>query len=312
MYYFFCSEYTSALKINGLYYGILSNELTSINVDCERAFLEVLPIRALERSVNFLLDDNFFCAPPSGVSVTDLKGGYLIKFLKGFSSGEFKVIGQQKYPDLLATVFNENGTKLSIETQSDFFAEPILFDVEQTEFYRFPFNNNLLLVAFKSDNILLNVYDVSSSIKKVFSRVVNSFNVERTFTTTEQYKDVAKHVITSTWEYSDGLLNEKEHLVKCSDTFNPTALPRDILPYAFLEELCVGGDYLPYLIGNIKDNADKLKDYLGNFIGVMPPPLFRPQSEVGIILNKSENLYYVDYLTFEFTDGKISNLSKCD
>lgn len=312
MFYYFSAEFPSAIKINGVYFGIISDTVKSIRIDCDKTFLEVCPLNSFERSFNFLLDQNFLTLPPENVCITDLKGGYLIKFLKCYSGGEFKILGQQKYPDLLVTAFNENGIKISIETANDFFAEPILYDATSVNFYRTNLYPNLIAVEFLGEKTLLNVYDLSNTIHKVFSRVVDSFNYENEFSTTENFLDMAKHTLTCTWEYENFCIKEKERKVTKSERFNKDCLTDKLIPYAFLEEFLLKGEFREYLTGNVLNNADKLFGFFGEFIGIFPPPEFRDINQVGLVYHKQKNCYYVEYFYFDLLDKKITNIRKCD
>lgn len=314
MYYYFCADFPSAIKLNGIYFGIISDTVKNININSlsEPTFLEVCPLNSEERTLNFLLDQKFLLSPPASVSVTDLKGGFLIKFLKTFSSGEFKVLGQEKFPDLLATVFNEKGVKISLETATDFFAEPIFYDVDNVTFNHLNLSPTLLAVGFSGKKTLLNVYDYSNKIQKVFSRVVDEYSFTNAFTTTENFLDMAKHKTLCEWQYENLVMTEKTRTVTKSERFNQSILSENLIPYAFMEELLVRGEISPYLTGSVKDNADKLLGFFGDFIGVMPPPAFRNVNEVGLIYNTDKNLYHVEYFTFELIDKKISGIKKVD
>ncbi len=312
MFYYFSAEFPSVIKLNGLYYGIISDTIKRIKIDSAETFLEVCPINSVSRSYNFLLDENFLSSPPENVCITDLKGGYLIKFLKSYSGGEFKVLGQEKYSDLLVTAFNDNGVKISIETANDFFAEPIFFELSSATFHRTNLYPALLAVEFLGKKTLVNVYETTNKIQKVFSRVVDEFCFDKEFSTTEIFSDMAKHKVSCTWQYENRLVTEKAHTVSKAERFNKDNLPDKLIPFAFMEELLVKGDFREYLCGNVLDNADKLFGFFGEFIGVMPPPEFRDVDEVGLIYNTRKNCYKVEYFRFELTDKKISNVKRCD
>ena len=85
-----------------------------------------------------------------------------------------------------------------------------------------------------------------------------------------------------------------------------------LLPYVFVEEYVVGGNFLDLLTENMQKNADKLPSYLGQVLGVMPPPPFRQYNEIGLVYKKTDNLYYVDYLTVEIVNGKIDNIKRTE
>ena len=312
MNYYFCADYPSTIKLNGVYYGTISETIKNITIEQEFVFLEVLPLVPEQHAINFMLDAQFLSCPPPNVCVTDLKGGYLIKFLKTYTGGEFKVLAQEKYSDLLVTVFNDNGKKLSIETQADFYAEPVSLELSNITFHRPKFCHNLLAVAFKNKKTLLNVYDVSNKVSKVFSRLVDEFTLDDCFTTTECFLDMAKHKLTCSWVYQGSIMQEKERSVTKSERFNASTLPEKLLPFAFLEEFLVKGNFTDYLSGSVLENASKLGGFLGNYVGVMPPPIFRNIEEVGLIYHTGNNCYSVEYFTFETIDGKIRGIKKCE
>ena len=80
MYFYFSSNFQSALKLNGIYYGIINDNVKSIDIDLpNKTLVEVLPLNGNYNGANFLLTDNFLLNP-SLASVIDLKGGYFIKF----------------------------------------------------------------------------------------------------------------------------------------------------------------------------------------------------------------------------------------
>ena len=316
MVYYFSSEYTAGLKLNGIYYGIITDTAKPINIENDGTFIEVLPLNAQEKPVCFLLDKNCLSNPPKLISITDLKGGYLIKFLKSYSSGEFGVINQQKYSDALITVYNDKGAKLSIDNANDFYLEKINFDFTQVEFYRvngFSCGKTIIATVFIGKNNLINLYDIfSNPVRCIFSRAVDEFSFENGFTTTENLFDIAKHKITCEWDYNGEIIQEKSKTVLKSPNFSTNNLPQKLLPFAFTEELFVGGDIREYLTGNILDNAVKLRGFFGDFIGVFPPPPFKNTDCVGVVYSNGQNKYTAEYFYFEFFNGKICNIKKED
>lgn len=312
MFYYFSSEYPSAIKVNGVYLGLIEQDNKKIVTENDQDFIEVCPLNCIDSAVSFLLNQDFLTNPPPLVSVTDLKGGYLIKLKKSFAFGEFNLIAQKNYGNLLVTVFNEKGIKISLETNSDFFAETVPTDCTTVEFFRYNLNPNLVAVAFTDKKTLLTVYDTKDKIKKIYFGLVDEFCFENEFSTTENFFDIAKHRLRINWNYQDDKIKEQSRTVTCSESFCLEQLPENILPYAFLEEFMLKGNFSPYLDENILNNADKLFGFFGNYIGVMPPPSFRAFNEVGLIYNHRENLYYVDYFSFSLCNRKIFAIKKVD
>ena len=307
MYYYFTSSTPSALKINGIYLGVIENTVKHINIECENPFIEVLPLSSECVPTSFILTNEFLSCPPKNVSVTDMKGGYVVCFTHSQNSAELKVIEQKKFPQCVVTVFSDGNYKISVETASDFYSENLLTCVESAEIEIF---NNFIAVGLRGKTTSLYVFNLNGKIQRELARPCSNFTFSDGLITQETFTDIAKHNLKIIWDCSGNSLRiSRKELTRC-ENFSVSRLPTKILPFAFLEELLVGGDVSPYIADNIKQNADKLAGYLGNFVGVMPPPFFRSPEEVGIILPSGKNLYTVNYLTFEIQDRLITNIKK--
>lgn len=311
MYFYFSSDYPVALKLGGAFFSVINAEIKHCDIDLKTTTLvEVCPLISGQQSKCFLLDEHFNGRVHGGL-VTDLKGGYLIKFTRAYTGGEFTVFAQEKFPDALVTVFNDSGLKISVETPSDFFAESVPFSPYGAKIERFLSNGQpLILVTLSGEDELFFVYSIDGKVQKVFSRRGKTCSVDNGLILTEELVDMAKHKVETKWEFENGLMHEKARTVTLSKNFSVDALPDKLLPYAFLEELLVGGDFTAYLDQSIKQNADKLGGYLGEFIGVMPPPLFRNYTEVGLIYAVDESTFKVDYCEFTITNKKICNIKR--
>ncbi len=311
MYFYFSSAYPSALKLNGAYLGTLGKSVKACNLDLSTpTLIEVCPLCEGETGATVILDDGFNGNITSG-SVTDLRGGYLIKFNRTCRGGEFKVFAQEKFPDAGVTVFNDGGLKISIETPSDFFAEEIRENISSAVVQKNALDGHAVIaVELKGEKSMLYLFKIDGVIEKIFEGEIDSFSFENGFTTTEKFLDMAKHEVIKEWRINNGVFTEKTRKVTRSENFEPNAIPVRLLPFAFIEEFLTGGDILPYLDESIKENADKFSGYLGEALGVMPPPLFRSIDEVGLIYKVADNRYRVDYFTFEFKEKKICNVKK--
>lgn len=312
MYYYFASGFPSAVKINGAFLGIISNQPKFCDVASNDAFIEICSLSPTEPSVNFLLNEEFLLNPPENVMVTDLKGGYLIKCNPLCLNEKFNLLAQEKTDFFIASVFTDNGLKISIETPYDFFADQIRLNVKSAKIEYFSLkNHSFVLICLTSEKQHIIVYDVTNKIEKVLLKEVFSYSIENGFQTVEKRQDIAKHEIKTDWEFNEKFI-AKNVTVTTSPDYSAKTLPLPVLPYAFAEELLVSGSPLCYLSEKMKPNADKLKGYLGDFIGIMPPPIFRKDNEVGFIYKLTENKYEVKYYTFEYSENKIDNIKSCD
>ncbi len=313
MFYYFSSDSPCAIKVNGEFCGILSKELKQINIDRASPFIELCPVSTCQPCTNLLLDQNFLCSPPKSIVLTDLKGGYLIKFTPHHLSQEFKVISQYKSKDLLVTIFNENGLKLSIESPKNFYAETVDLNINEAEIKEFSLNGGRFLsICMTNENKFLTVFEISEKIRKIFFRQVDNYSTDNQFYTEEEYCDIAKHRVKTFWEYKNGAFCSTNKVNSCDSGFCAQTLNEKLIPYCFLEEYLYGNEWDKYLCGSVLKNKNRLSGFLGKFIGVMPPPRFRNCDEIGLIYSKRENLYFVEYFKFCLENRKINNIIKCE
>lgn len=314
MFFYFYSKMSAIIKINGVYKGKIDDGLKKFFIDITNPpFIEICFFCAKCSPLFFMLDKNFLSSPPDNVIITDLKGGYAIKINEETIVSPFRIINQQKYPFAVATVFNDNGLKLSIETPNDFYAKTIDFCSISAEIIPFSLDNQqFLAVNFIGEQNLLICFLIEDKIKEVFSKIAVSFSFDNGFSTTEQFFDIAKHKVTCAWKYNGESLYILNKKIEKSCEFNLDNLAELTLPYAFLEDFLLGEDVSVYLCDNVKDNVKFLNEYLGEFIGVFPPPSFRKFDEIALLYKNGENKYKAEYFTFELTNRKICNIKRSD
>ncbi len=312
MYYYFSSEYPAVLKLNGIYYGLINDSVKAINLLDGQTFAEICPLDGKGQSVNFMLVLGGKIVNEK-LSVTDLKGGFLIKALMCEQNTQFNILTQRKFDDAVITVFNDNGLKVSVETPTDFFADNFELRAQSAEIFRTDnFGVKLLAVKFNGNKTSLVAYAINQKINKIFFDHVDDFSLDENFITHKSYRDMAKHSVKTEWEYLNGKLTAKKHTVTCGKRLEVPTLHTRLLPYAFFEELLVGGNVEPFLSPSMQKNAKHLKGYLGEFIGVMPPPIFRKIEEIGLIYKVGEKDYQVNYCTVDLENHLICNVKKAD
>lgn len=307
MYYYFTSKSDCAIKLNGIYLGVITNIVKHVNIVSDDTLVELLPLNSNSPSFSFTINSNFLSCPPSEISVTDMKGGYLIVYNPMISGLPFKILEQQKLDDCLVTVFSDNTKKISIETNNNFFTENVCFEFDSVQIKKF---NDILLVGFNGIDSFIFCYKLFPKITVIDRLSCSGFSFDNQITLYTEHLDIAKHKVTRSFKVQNNEVKLIDKKIVHSQNFSVGNLPLKVIPYAFLEELLVGGDVDCYLASNIKPNADKLRGFFGNFIGVMPPPFFLSPEQVGIIYKKSTNTFYVDYCSFEFNGRLISGIKK--
>ena len=311
MYYYLCSRQPSAVKINGVYFGLIDKNPKLIPCNSTDRYVEVCPINnSSESATGFLLNEKFLSSPPINFNVIDLDGGYVIYLTQRPNNKPFKVVSQHKLPFALVTVFSQGTNNITIETPNDFFTTTLEFEFEEVNYHLL--QKELLLIEFIGSKKWIIAYDLRSKITLKFCRQVDELSLEnQEFSTTERISDIAGHEITYTWHFKENSFIIVDKKICKSKEFNRKGLHEKVLPFAFLEEFMVGGDSLEFLADNIIENFKKLPNYLGKFIGIFPAPFFRKDDEVALLYKKTENVFFTKYFSFTIYNNKISNI-KCN
>lgn len=314
MFFYFYSKTPAIIKINGVYKGKINHAFKEFFIDLScPPFVEIFPLNANFSPLFFMLDNDFILCPPKNIILTDLKGGYAIVINQEENSSPFTIINQQKFPFSVATVFKDNGLKLSIETPNDFYAENLNLPCEKAEIIPFSLENTkFLAINFLGEKNLLVCYLIESKVKKVFSKTAIEFSFDNGFTTTESYLNIAKHKITCSWQLNGEKLRPVNTTIERDADYKIINLCEHVLPYAFLEEFMLGDEINEFLNENIKENANFLREYFGEYIGVFPPPSFRKFDEIGLLYKNEQNKYRAEYFTFELENRKICNIKRSD
>lgn len=312
MYFYFFSEYPAAVKFQGVYFGKIDSEVKFCNLTPPYPLTEICPFNGCGDALTFFPDRDFLNSPPPFVSVTDMKGGYMLRFEKRPANGDFCVITQKKFADATVTVFSENGFRLSLETAAGFHAEGLPFSPLSAEVMRGSGRtSDLIFARFNCEKAkILNVYSVRAPAL-ILSLPASDFSLTNDgFKVSETLIDMAKHTITAVYTAVGDEITIKERTVTPSARFNRETLPEKLIPYAFAEEFACGGDYAFYLSDGVRQNADKLSGYLGRYIGVTTPPFFRDYREIGLVYKDAERKYRVEYFTFDVENQKIVNINR--
>lgn len=307
---FFSASFPCALKINGKYCAQIENSPYLYKTDSV-CLIESFALTNGGESRAFLTEERFLKNPPDFIIVTDIIGGYFIEFLPPKPVRPFTILAQEKTDFLIATAFYDNGAKLSIETPYSFYAEDLPIDTESALIECVKLGGEpLVAVKVFGKNTSLLIFSITNDIKKVFSNTITEYFFQNGLTTKLCLKDLAKHIITKTWEYKNGAFSLTAIDIEKKKGFNFNALPNQLKGYAFFEELLIGGNILEFLTENMQTKANKLKGYLGDYIGVIPPPRFHEQNKVGLVYKNTCSFYSVRYFRPTFIGDKIDNLTE--
>lgn len=318
-YFIFSSDRPRAVRINGKFYGKAEKEGFKIAYDDEIApFVELCPITSDEDDcpLSFFADEKFLSSSHKNVAVTDLKGGFLIRNLTFPVERDFKLLAQNRINGSTITVFNDNGIKISMETGNDSFIESLPFLPSAISLSEAIIDGtNVAIISTEAsnedfENKMLAVYSLGKSPERLFFAEVTDFSTYGGLTVNTARRDVSKHVVCDELHFKDGKLVPTNRKIKSDNLFDPTALRKEVRSYAFFEELSVGGDVSVYLSDDMNEKKEKLREYLGNYIGVFPPTEEKYADFVGLLYKRAENLYFAEYFSPIYENEKIVNVIK--
>lgn len=313
MYYYFSSEYAAALKVNGRFSCSLSTKPTLISNLEKNSFIEFCSLDDCFQNKSLILSDEFLSCPPDFFSVVDIKGGYLIHFSPPFFTNDYKLISQRKTQFSLCNLFLDGGAKVSLTTNNDFYSERLKFHLTDGQFFTLENSENFIALITKGTLKSLSVYDLRDKINKIYFVEGNEIDFNRNcITITQNKRDMFKHKITYKLSIIDGQIKTSDREIIALKNASPSLLTDRLIPYAFYEEMVLGGSISSYLSPDLCGKQSLLSDYLGEFIGVITPPPFRDYFEIGLIYKKTKNTYYVRYVLTDVLDKKITNVKLLD
>ena len=309
MYYYFCADIDCVLKVNGERFTLSKNPRL-LDVDhLENPLLEVCFLDGKTPNLNYILSDETLLNPPESIAVTDLNGGYLIKFLY-VKQKPLQILQQKEYGNIRVTVYYEGTLKISVETDKDFLIEELALSISSVDTACFNLFNHTFISAFFKERGYLIVYCTDDGVKKVFANNCVDFSYGGVLKTSQTFNDILKHTVTSSYTFKNGAFILQDSSVSSKRTYDKTRYREELIPLLFFEELLVGGDICPYVTLSLSENKNKLYEYLGNYISVITPPSFINSNYVGLVYKKKENLFYLRYYKTEMENGLIKNILK--
>ena len=304
MYCYFLCDVPCAIKADGKYIGIGSKNLRFI--DCDKCFLEFVPLDESFDRVCFLFDKNHPISTKN-TKLIDLYGGFLIipSFFRK-AEGEFKLIDKKAFDlptPVLVTYFSQNGVKLCVSKENDFYIEALPFTPNEIRFDACVVDGNQYLVAIcLSTKTEILAFKIADKISLVFKNLCDGYSFSKNVLSTfERKNDILKHSISSNWQFGNEVKLRNYKITHERQIFS---LPEKLLAIAFFEEVLLCGEIEEFLSPALKPRAQEMKEFLGDFIKILPPPHFKDDDLVMLLYNDK-----VEYVKVSFTNGLISNVA---
>ncbi len=296
---YFLSSTPCALTLNELYFGITDTfeRFAEISLS-DKIFVRFLPQNALP--IEFFITEELRHTPPDGCEVYLLNDGIAV-YARDFPPNDFslRVFAQERFGDLLATVFSQGALQLSLESKKGAFVARLPLSLSKG---KLSVHENLV---FLSTQTHLAVFTKTGDC--LLLEQIRAFSVEgTTLNATLPLSDSQNRVADCQWELSENECIRTKFTIRQPLEKTAVELTDELLPYAFFECVYVGGDFQSMLSDELLPNADKIKTFLGEFEGVT---LTQDPHTCGLIRKKAERLFEVVYYTAETKDGKITDIA---
>ncbi len=258
--------------------------------------LDGSPVRA------FVPDERFFSLSSPDVVKVLMKNGAALQFEKSANPVGFAVLDQKKLQDALLTAFSDGCYKFSVEIPGNYRILSLKEKIDAIgEFY---LSSHRFFYAYTEKKRLICLS--GEDLRTVFDKPAESYFFDGDFVT-ETVLGGTPRLIRTEWEYEGDSFRPRRAETTPSVVKHP--LCDEILPYAFAEAVLAGDDLAPFLAPDLLPNARFLRDYLGNYSGVFPPPRRENDILPALLYPVKENIYRTKSLKCEILNGKIVNLT---
>lgn len=308
---YFLSARTAALKADGIYLGLIDGFEKFLECDpAARHFIEIVPDGEF-LPASFILGAEFLKNPPDFADVYTGDGEAII-YIKSFTArgGGLEVIAQSRIsPDGgLFTLFSEGGRTY------------VSFDGRHAQLYET--GGKFAAASLKAGKIggrpvMIAEGDgciciFSEEGKRVFQNAAESYEAGEKLKTVTAFATAAGCRAECVFAY-DG----EEMRLESSVTTETREISDEIMHFAFFESVLTRADCTKYLCDDLKESADKLRGFLGEFVDVVVPHsrFYLRHGEVraaGLVYPLSRNRFVIKYYAAELENGKICNITECD
>ena len=294
---YFLSALPCALFLNGAYFGVTNTFERFVDVSPnDRIFAELLPEHALP--VRFFITEDLRFSPPDGCEVYLVKDGLAV-YAREFPPNDFalKPILQKRIDETLVTVFKQGAMQVSFERSGELFVATLppsfsVLDIKKARSFFLLEGHGQILLFNAQAQLLLCEY--------VAEYALDDDGITALLPLSDRLRRFADCRFQFT---NDGIVQTKFTVRQSGAT--EESVTEEILPYAFFESVCIGADFQDMLSPTLREKADELRGFLGDFCSVT---LTNDPKEIGLVYPKSERLFEVRYYRVEMENGKICDI----
>ena len=285
---YFLSDRLSALSLNGMYLGMIDGFERSVELNPDdNIYVEISPANCIP--LRFRLDQDFLFAPPPHINLYYTDSGVAV-YAFGFCREDqsLAVLKEHQLGGAHFTLYRQGEVFLRYENGG---TQIISLDdrFENCEIRRV--QDGYLLIGSSAFVLLDGSGKVLVRSDGEVLEAGESLKAEIPF------HDAMGHSAVSEWRA--GKLVGSSIRAKHTPTETTYAL-------ALFECVNLGVDPAPYLHEKIRDKADSLKEYLGDYRSVV---LTDDPQRIGLVYERKERVFDVRYFTVTVEDGRIANIS---
>ena len=296
---YFLSSRPCALMLGGVFFGMTDTFERFAEIEPkDNVFAEFIPEGALP--VGFFITEKLRFSPPEHCEVYILKDGIAV-YARDFPPSDFslRIVSQERFIDNLVTVFRQGALQLSLETSKGFFVSPLPPCFEtcsiRYECGLFFIEGQNALAVFTADG------------KRVLFETVSHYEIKNeTLIATLPLSDSRKRSAECEWALTqDGCFQTSFRIRQEGTEERAEKLRDELLPYAFFESVLIGADFSEMLSDELKERAEHIKAFLGDFVSVT---LTNEPQTCGLVRKKKDRLFELHYFTAEVKEGKIVDI----
>ena len=296
---YFLSSRPCALMLGGVFFGMTDGFERFAEIEPkDNVFAEFIPEGALP--VGFFITEKLRFSPPDHCEVYILKDGIAV-FAKSFPPSDFslKLVAQQRFRENLVTVFRQGDLQISIETSKGFFVSPLPPCFEPCKIF---WEHGLFFVEGQGALAAFN-----AAGECVLNEKISEYRIENdVLSAVLPLSDSRGRFAECAWALTDDACFQTSFKVRQTDTGKDEETLRDeLIPYAFFESVLIGADFSELLSDELKERAQHIKAFLGDFVSVV---LTEQPNTCGLVRKNKERLFEVHYFTAEVKDGKIVDI----
>ena len=299
---YFLSRERAALKLDGAYAGTCDMFEQFAELDERRGILAELVPGGNRQPLNFFIDKDFFEHPHdyAAVAVAEHARYIYADEFKEKSDG-ISVLAQKRAGGSLVTVFRQGGIFVAADG-ADCAVMPLPTQFRDAKIDVCDAAGNTIAAISAGDRLAL-----LCGADMFFCGRAENYECGADIAVTVPLGGCAGLKATLTFEAAEGTFKE------CRRTVAATRAPADGTEHiAFFEGVLHGADCTTMLDDGISGRADALKDYLGEFVAVIPPDGYICQKygkrTAGLVYRRQGRLYDIKYFAAEMKDGKIANI----